>query len=115
MHGSSRRTGGEFVRIERKPVAATKCRGTVWALSKSNAENNRLKSRHPATFPDALARDIITCFSRPGDIVCDPFMGSGTTIVEALKLGRHARGNDINESYVALARQRARRESWVGD
>ena len=51
---------------------------------------------YPARFSPLFARAAITIFSKPGDVVLDPFMGGGTTLVEALSLGRRALGTDIN-------------------
>jgi site-specific DNA-methyltransferase (adenine-specific) len=66
--------------------------------------------RHPATFPDKLADDVIRCFSRPGDLVLDPMCGSGTTLAMALRAGRSAIGIEIAEDYATLARERIARE-----
>lgn len=52
--------------------------------------------RYPARFSPAFARAVILAFSQPGDTVFDPFMGGGTTLVEASVLGRKAVGIDIN-------------------
>jgi site-specific DNA-methyltransferase (adenine-specific) len=87
-------------------VASTKCRGTVWHYATSNSEGNKLKAQHPATFPDALARDLILALSSPGEVVYDPMMGSGTTVVVAALEGRRYMGNDISAEYVKVARQR---------
>jgi DNA modification methylase len=61
---------------------------------------------HFATFPRELARRCILAGSKPGDLVIDPFAGSGTTGVEARELGRRYLGGDINPTYVELSRQR---------
>jgi len=53
--------------------------------------------RYPARFSPELARQLISEFSLPGDYVLDPFMGGGTTIVEALAAGRRSLGVDIND------------------
>lgn len=106
VHGSNRLTSGELRPIKGCVVADTKCRGTVWKNAKSNTERNALKSKHPATFPDSIASDIITCFSRPGDTILDPFLGSGTVLVQALRLGRNAIGCDISQEYCQIARER---------
>ena len=53
--------------------------------------------RYPAKFIPQLVHRIIENYSVPGDIVCDPFLGSGTTGIEALRLGRRFYGSDINE------------------
>lgn len=52
--------------------------------------------KYPARFSPLFARAIIEMFTNEGDVVYDPFMGGGTTIVEASALGRHAIGSDIN-------------------
>jgi hypothetical protein len=52
--------------------------------------------RYPARFSPAFARAAILAFTQPGDTVFDPFMGGGTTLVEASALGRKAAGTDIN-------------------
>lgn len=52
--------------------------------------------RYPARFSPKFVRAAVTALSSPGDLVLDPFMGGGTTLVEALALGRHAVGADIS-------------------
>ena len=52
--------------------------------------------RYPARFSPQFAATAIECFSSPGDLVLDPYMGGGTTVVEALLSGRHVVGNDLN-------------------
>jgi len=61
---------------------------------------------HSATFPVALPEWFIKLFTQPGDVVLDPFVGSGTTIVAASQLGRSYIGIDINQQYLALGQQR---------
>ena len=51
---------------------------------------------HPAAFPSKLPEFFIQLLTDEGDVVCDPFAGSGTTLKQALRLGRHAIGCDIN-------------------
>lgn len=60
--------------------------------------------RYPARFSPAFAAAAIEAFSQPGDLVLDPQMGGGTTVVEALVRGRHAVGNDLNSLAVFVAR-----------
>lgn len=62
--------------------------------------------KHPAPFPEALAADHIRTWSNPGDLVVDPFVGSGTTAAVARKLERHFIGIEIESDYVQLARKR---------
>ena len=59
--------------------------------------------KYPARFSPKLVRAVIELFSEPGDLILDPFMGGGTTLVEALALGRHVIGTDINSLAVFVA------------
>ena len=63
----------------------------------------RNKKTHPATFPISLARRVIELFTHKGELVLDPFVGSGTTLVAAQDANRNAVGFDLQESYVRLA------------
>ena len=61
---------------------------------------------HPTQKPEKLLAKLILAGSRPGDMVFDPFLGSGTTSVVAKKLGRHYLGIEFQEEYCALAEKR---------
>lgn len=63
---------------------------------------------HFATFPEALVEPCILAGSRPGDIVFDPFMGSGTVASVAQRLGRRWLGAELNPEYIALQAERTR-------
>lgn len=63
---------------------------------------------HPSTKPLSLMRELITLFTDEGDLILDPFMGSGTTLVAAKALGRKAIGIEINEDYCKVAIERLR-------
>lgn len=52
--------------------------------------------RYPARFSPSFAAAAIECFSKPGDLILDPYMGGGTAIVEGIAAGRHVVGNDLN-------------------
>ena len=81
-------------------------RGTlndVWRISRELS-----KLDHGAVFPEALVEEILKNFSDKGDIIYDPFMGSGTTAVVAKKLERFFIGSEISKSYVEYARKRLR-------
>ncbi|MDW8310997.1 MAG: DNA methyltransferase, partial [Verrucomicrobiales bacterium] len=60
--------------------------------------------RYPARFSPVFAREAIKAFTEPGDLVLDPFCGGGTTLVEALALGRRAAGMDVSSLAAFLAR-----------
>ncbi|MBX7161107.1 MAG: site-specific DNA-methyltransferase, partial [Acidimicrobiia bacterium] len=65
---------------------------------------------HPAPFPVELPTRLIHLYTYRGDLVLDPFMGSGTTAVAAIRTGRHYAGYDTDAGYVELARERAQHE-----
>lgn len=75
---------------------------SVWRFPPESAK----KIGHPAPFPEELPYRCIQLYTFKGDVVLDPFVGSGTTCVAALKAGRHCVGIDIEEKYVEIARQR---------
>jgi len=66
----------------------------------------RDKKLHPATFPIALARKCIELFTHKGELVLDPFVGSGTTLVAARDTNRNAVGFDLQEQYIELSNNR---------
>ncbi len=78
---------------------------SVWEIPPESAR----RVGHPAPFPLELAERVIKLFSFKGDLVLDPFAGSGTTLVAAKRLGRHYVGYEIEEKYVKLARERLSR------
>lgn len=65
-----------------------------------------IKVKHPAPFPVELAYRFIQLYTYKGDIVLDPFVGSGTTCIAALRTGRNFIGYDINPEYVNTANRR---------
>jgi len=66
----------------------------------------RDKNLHPATFPISLAKRIIELFSHEGELVVDPFVGSGTTLLAAQDLNRNALGFDLQPDYIELCKRR---------
>jgi site-specific DNA-methyltransferase (adenine-specific) len=66
---------------------------------------------HPAPFPLELAYRLVRMFSFSGDIVIDPFCGTGTTMVAAMKAGRNSIGIDIDSEYCTMAEERLRKEN----
>jgi site-specific DNA-methyltransferase (adenine-specific) len=104
MHGYRKSRSKDRANEYAPVVAEFKCPGTVWYIPQSRVEQNSVKSKHPATFPDKLARDLILCFSKVGDTVLDPMVGSGTTCVEAAKAERHSIGIDLAYQNIQIAR-----------
>jgi adenine-specific DNA-methyltransferase len=81
----------------------------VWQFPKVTSGKNRSskeRTPHPAQFPVAVIDRIIKASSNTGDLVLDPFLGSGTTIEVALANDRLAVGFELNEDYVEIAVQR---------
>lgn len=66
----------------------------------------RDRSVHPATFPISLSKKIISLFTHKGELVLDPFIGSGTTLVAARDLDRNAVGFDLSPKYIELCKNR---------
>lgn len=77
----------------------------VWQF-KYEARDIRDKSVHPATFPISLAKKVIELFTHKGELVLDPFVGSGTTLVAARDINRNAVGFDLQQKYIDLCEQR---------
>lgn len=73
----------------------------VWHIASVRANDD-----HPAKFPLELADRVVRLYSSRGDLVLDPFVGSGTTALAALKAGREFIGIDSEEVYVALAKRK---------
>lgn len=76
---------------------------SVWTIATES-----YSEAHFATFPQALVEPCILAGSRPGDIVFDPFMGSGTTAQVAQRLGRKWLGSELNPEYLKLQAARTR-------
>ena len=66
--------------------------------------------RHPAKFPETLAREFIEFFTKQGQVVLDPMAGTGSTLIAALRAGRHSYGIELNPGYAAIASQVLRDE-----
>jgi site-specific DNA-methyltransferase (adenine-specific) len=83
----------------------------IWALTGASTRE------HPAPFPYELAYRLVRMFSFTGDTVLDPFCGTGTTMIAAIKTGRNSIGVEIDPAYIEQARQRIEKEnhSLFGD
>ena len=75
---------------------------SVWEFPPESAT----RVNHPAPFPVELPRRFIELYTFPGDLVLDPFLGSGTTAVAAISTGRHWVGYETNPEYVDVAKKR---------
>lgn len=79
--------------------------GDLWIMPNVKA-NHREKTDHPCQFPIALIERLVLALTRPGDLVVDPYMGAGTSVVAAVMNGRRGAGADIVPEYVQIARER---------
>ncbi len=82
----------------------------VWQFN-YEARDVRDKTVHPATFPISLAKKIIGLFTHQGELVLDPFVGSGTSLVAARDLNRNAVGFDLQEQYIKVCNDRLSHET----
>ena len=87
-----------------KNVGMPSVRSNVWRYAQQNVDKQA--AGHPAVFPLQLAEDHISSWSNPGDLVLDPFCGSGTTVKAAKELGRRFLGIEINPEYCSIAERR---------
>ena len=76
--------------------------GDIWKISKGK----KIHKSHAAVFPEKLVSTILQNFSNVGDLVYDPFMGSGTTAKMAYLLNRNYIGSEINSNYIDIANKR---------
>jgi site-specific DNA-methyltransferase (adenine-specific) len=94
-------------------------RFNVWKydVGKDNSTRDKIAYKHPAIFPERLANDHILSWSNEGDVVYDPFMGSGTTAKMALLNNRKFIGSEISEEYCKIAEKRINKgllKFWIG-
>ena len=85
------------------PVPEFSIRNNIW---KYNTSCEKDKTGHPAIFPEQLAIDHILSWSNEGDVVYDPFMGSGTTAKACLMTNRNYIGSEISEEYYKIILER---------
>lgn len=90
--------------------AAQFARGTQNNIIKGFKKNNNVEG-HGACFPLDFAKKLITLFSKEGDLILDPFMGSGTTAVAAKLTNRNYIGFEIIKNYVKIAEDRIKKET----
>ncbi len=100
--GANRNKDGVTVDSRLMIINPTKCPGTIWNYA-NGGDKVALKRQHPAAYPDKIPYDFIRVFTRPGDVVLDPMVGSGSTAIAAHLLGRKYIGIDISQTYCDLA------------
>lgn len=103
-----REQDGSLTPKGRKVIKPYGVRTNIWRYSngKGFATKDAIAYEHPAIFPEKLAEDHIVSWSNEGDIVLDPFCGSGTVAKVASELNRQWAGIEISEEYCRIANQR---------
>jgi len=106
--GTLRDKSGELKEKSQKPIPDFSPRNNIWKYNtgKGFSTKDVEAFNHPAIFPEKLAEDHILSWSSEGDVVLDPFCGSGTTCKMALLNNRCFIGVDISEEYCELSRNR---------
>jgi site-specific DNA-methyltransferase (adenine-specific) len=114
--GSMRGQDGELQERTIKPVPDFSPRNNIWKYNTGKGFSTKDKEafEHPAIFPEKLAEDHILSWSKPGDVVLDPFNGSGTTCKMAYLNGRQYIGIDISEKYCGIAERRLEKAKEEG-
>lgn len=104
----AREANGSFAKEHDYFVAENVPKRNIWSYKVGlyNTTKDRVAFSHPAVFPEQLAKDHILSWSNEGDVVLDPFMGSGTTAKMAIATGRNFIGFELSEEYCAIARER---------
>lgn len=104
----NKKANGEQIVHEYKATSNLKPRDNIWEYSVGlyNSTSDKIAFGHPAVFPEQLAEDHILSWSNEGDVVFDPFMGSGTTGKMAVLNNRNFIGTEIDEEYMKIASER---------
>ena len=107
-NGTKRLHDGSLKKLKRGGYAKTGRRTNVWQYNIGNGHSatDSIAHEHPAIFPEKLAKDHIISWSNKGDVVYDPFMGSGTTAKMALLNNRVFLGSEISKDYHRISKKR---------
>jgi len=95
---------GELTAVDGYTISDEKLHGNIFEYRVGSTQTGGID--HPAMFPEKLARDFVATWSNPGELVLDPFCGSGTTPLAAKELNRRYVGIEINPEYVAICKRR---------
>ena len=112
--GTIRQKDGNVKKISSigKPINVYGQRFNIWEINTCISNNER--TGHPAQFPEQLVQDHIISWSDEGDVILDPFMGSGTTGVACVNTNRNFVGIEINKNYFNIAKERIEKTSLDG-
>jgi len=120
--GKARNKDGTLVDRAIKPVPDFSPRNNIWEYKKTNSKNiwkflngknystkDNEAFEHPAIFPERLSEDCILIWSKEGDTVLDPFMGSGTTAKMSILNNRNYIGFELSSEYIEIAEKRLKK------
>ena len=106
-------------KLKNTTVNEYKIKRNIWTYPiGSGVSSDKIAHRHPAVFPEQLIKDHILSWSNEGDIVLDPFMGSGTTAVACINTNRNYIGFELDKQYCDIANERIQKalaEKAVGE
>lgn len=107
-NGTKRLENGDLLKVKRGGYSEYGRRTNIWeyGIGKGQSTKDNIAFEHPAIFPEKLANDHIISWSNEGDLVYDPFMGSGTTAKMAILNNRKYIGSEISKEYCEIAEQR---------
>jgi site-specific DNA-methyltransferase (adenine-specific) len=106
------RKGGEYRSpepVQKALSMLTKDEMQGWLRSQWSDIPGASTREHPAPFPTAIAERLIKLFSFAGDIILDPFVGTGSTMQAAIASGRNSVGNEIEPTYIEIAKKRLKK------
>jgi site-specific DNA-methyltransferase (adenine-specific) len=104
---TSRQVDGTMVERKKKIIEEYGQRYNVWTFKTSkNGQEDEIAYQHPAIFPIQLVKDHIITWTNPGELIFDPFMGSGTTAKAAVQTERSYLGSEISDEYYKICLKR---------
>ena len=108
-----RKINGDMVKTQKYytiPPIGKRINIWTYEVGYNKGTKDKMAFKHPATFPEQLAKDHILSWSNENDLVFDPFAGSGTTLKMAKLMKRNYLGFEINEDYIPLINERKEQE-----
>jgi len=106
---NTKRIGDHLVEVgDIKPVPNFSPRNNIWTYNNSGgfASKDKVAYKHPAIFPEELVKDHIVTWTNVGDLVYDPFMGSGTVAKMCILSGRNYLGSEVSKEYIDICNER---------
>lgn len=110
-NGTKRLRNGELLKLKRGGYKKFGRRTNIWEykIGKGHSATDSIAHQHPAIFPEKLVEDHLLSWSNKGDLVYDPFMGSGTTAKMSILNDRNWVGSEINVEYCKIIKDRIKK------